>query len=323
MKFKIDCIKKVCDIHNIKYDDLFNNLRINTYTVNTEKNEIELLPSDKIKISKALNTIIPYFYGAIDDKQLYNKNLTLNLYEEAVKSGTLDTYYKNIGLDKFTANLLMSNPDTDLTDFDRNAIIRRLHIEAHRIKIDSLPVDEEIYTHLASLRPLSLKDIAAHQTEKICIAGVSTFAHAIEYVVEQTEAIAYASVSKNGMTLELVIPELHTEKVVKAALKENPLSFKYSELKTYDICLHAVKLDGINLEFVPDELRDHKMIMTALNSNGWAIMFVDNQTEEYGLTAVLQNTESVLYVDEDIRNNNLCVNSIYNEIKKRHNYLAI
>ena len=130
---------------------------------------------------------------------------------------------------------------------------------------------------------------------------------------KQTEEIAYRAVSNDAMSLKFVNKELHTPKVIKAALHENPLSFKYSQLKTYDICLNAVEANGINLEFVPEEYKDFKMITTALKSNGWAIMFVENQTEEYALTAVLQNTESSLYVHENIRNNNLCIESIYDE----------
>ena len=74
-------------------------------------------------------------------------------------------------------------------------------------------------------------------------------------------------------SLKFVNKELHTPKVIKAALHENPLSFKYSHLKTYDICLNAVEANGINLEFVPEEYKDFKMITRMINHSKMGQLF--------------------------------------------------
>lgn len=331
MDFMIQSIQEVCDFYDVDYYELMKKIGLeHYYGFDKETIWIELLDSEKIQLSKELNTIIPFFYGIISKDLLLEKKLTLDEYQKAVDSCTLDKYFEEIGVSNFLTNsttdkinekLFLTNGNKTLKREELNSIVTFINKDKrYLIDIDKLPANEEIYLNLVNVQPTSLKNLK-FQTEKICIAAVSKFAHAIEYVIEQTENIAKASVVKNGLVLEFVKPELHTEEVVKHALKQNPLSFKFSKLKTYELCLMAVKENGINYEFVPEELRTHEMKMEALQSNGWAIKFFDIQTEEYALTAVLQNAETALCINEDIRENNTIIKLIYQEIIKKHSFL--
>lgn len=339
MDFNVECIKAACDLHNVNYSDLmksmglayyYNDDTISLYTFDTVPLYIKLLDSEKIKISKELNTVIPYFYGIINDELLRSNKLTLDEYENAVNSYTLDKYFISLGLKEYLKHFTVIELDNKLfqvkgedhlTRAEINSIVTFLNnSKTHLFSIDDLPANEEIYINLVKVQPFTLRDLK-FQTEEICITAVSNFAHAIEYVLEQTENIAYAAVTKNGLALEYVDQKFHTERVVKAALKQNPLSFRFSYLKTYDICLIAVKSNGVNYEFVPEEFRTHEMKMEALNSNGWAIKFFDIQTEEYALKAVLQNPDTCLYIYEDIRENNTLIKLMYPEVVKKHSFL--
>lgn len=185
-----------------------------------------------------------------------------------------------------------------------------------QLKYNEMSLEELLYINIVKKTPIYLQNIDK-QTTRICEEAVRSFGYAIQYVKKQTEDIALLAVTQDGLSLEFVDKEFHTERVINKAIKQNPLSFKFAQLKTYDICLKAVKLNGVNLEFVPKEYIDDNMIMTALSSNGWALKFVKNQTERYALEAVLQNTDASLQVDEKIRNGNPLIKSIYNERLKR------
>ena len=183
-------------------------------------------------------------------------------------------------------------------------------------KYDEMHLEELLYINIVKKIPLYLQNIEK-QTVKICEEAVRSFGYSIQYVKNQNESIALLAVAQDGLALQFVDKEFHTESVINRAIKQNPLSFKFAQLKTYDLCLKAVKLNGVNLEFVPEEYIDDNMIMTALSSNGWALKFVKEQTERYALEAVLQNTEASLQVDEKIRNNNPLIKLIYDELLKR------
>lgn len=332
MSFYVQCIKNACELRNINYIDLMKSLGLEYYA-NSIFHEffMELLDYDKIKISKKLNTVIAYFYGLIDDELLLNNKLTLEEYENAVNSDTLENYFISLGLEnKLKTSTVIEidnkyfkvNDENLITTAELNSAIAFINKDKnHILEIDKLPAIEEVYINLVKMHPLTLKDLK-FQTEDICITAVSKFAHAIEYVETQTEKVAIAAVAKNGLALEYVDPKFHNERVIKAALKENPLAFKFSHLKTYDLCLMAVRGNGINYEFIPEEFRTHEMKLEALSSNGWAIKFFDKQTEEYALKAILQNTETCLCIDEDIIENNAIIKLIYPEVVKKHSFLA-
>lgn len=332
MKYREYYIEKVCRFKNIDLDGFIDSLGL-TYHYKVFENRFykDLLNSEKIEISKRLDTIIPFFYGWCSDELLLNNELSLDKYEKAVETNTLDEYFEKIGIKKFMEGKTLEefheeafllNADTSLTRNELNAAIIFVSDDSQKIgDIKDLPANEDLYINLVKQHPFMIRDLK-FQTEKICISAVSKFAHAIEYVKEQTENVAKAAVSKNGLALELVKPEFHTESLVKSAINQNPLSFKFSHLKTYDLCLMAVKENGMNYEFVPEEYKTHEMKLEALKSNGWSIKFFDTQTEEYALKAVLQNNETVLTIDEDIRENNKLLKLIYKEITKGMNFLS-
>lgn len=332
MDFKVKYIKKACELRNISYVDLMKSLGLEYYAnFDLYSCFIELLDYDKIKISKKLNTVIAYFYGLIEDKLLLDNKLTLEEYENAVNSDTLEKYFISLGLEnKLKTSSVIEidneyfkvNDENLITTAELNSAIAFINKDkSHILNMDKLPAFEEVYINLVRMHPLTLKDLK-FQTEDICITAVSKFAHAIEYVETQTEKIAITAVAKNGLVLEYVDPKFHNERIVKAALKQNPLAFKFSHLKTYDICLMAVRGNGINYEFIPEEFRTHEMKLEALNSNGWAIKFFDKQTEEYALKAILQNTETCLCIDEEIRENNDIIKLIYPEVVKKHSFFT-
>ena len=327
MNFKISCIKKACEFNHVDFEELMEYLEIpkSSYShynkIDSNTDYISLSPSIKKRLSNKLNTIIPYFYGLIDDEHLFNHNITLSKYNEAKKLLQIEDYLVSIGMENYIHNVFEPSNKNYLSECHFNSIISKIYTNSSFIGLTDLPHNEELQSHFMKTHPTHIRHLP-NASEKVSESAVSSFGYALEYVDKQTEEIAYRAVSNDAMSLKFVNKELHTPKVIKAALHENPLSFKYSQLKTYDICLNAVEANGINLEFVPEEYKDFKMITTALKSNGWAIMFVENQTEEYALTAVLQNTESSLYVHENIRNNNLCIKSIYDEIIKRHEFLS-
>lgn len=200
--------------------------------------------------------------------------------------------------------------NTNLTQNELKELSRAMF--ASKIKYEEMSLEELLYFNIVRKNPLYLKNIA-HQTVRICEEAVRSFGYAIQYVRTQTENIALLAVTQDGLSLEYVDEEFHTEYVITRAINQNSLAFKFAKNKTYDICLKAVKLNGINLEFVPDEYLDDNMITTALSSNGWALKFVKEQTEKYALLAVLQNTEVSLQVDKKIRNRNPIIKLIYKE----------
>lgn len=320
MNFKKQCLLNACKHSNVNLDELLKTYKIPYQYTNENKDELFFEPNIQEFIAKKLDTILPYFYGMLDDKDLFDSKLTYTMLHEAAKNFSLTEHLRSIGLGEYTYDLLNPSNNRSIDDRYRDHLFHGIYTNKYYFRPGALPKNEEICLHTVNANPISLKDIPM-QTEKICIKAVSKFAYALEYVENQTEAIALAAVQNNGTVLEIVSPEFHTKEVVSCALKQNPLSFRYSHLKDYDTCLKAVKANGINLEFVPDEFKDHNMIMTALNSNGWAIMFLEEQTEEYALTAVLQNTETSLNIDEDIRNNNAHIQYIYELIKQRHGFL--
>lgn len=330
LEVSINQIKTACKFYNISYEQLIKNVGLDNYYNLPNNNSVDLIKYELFKISKELNTIPLYFYGVIYDEFLYNGYLTYEKYNQAKKEYKLDEYFSFIGLNEFVKAYTIEGLIREFFPIDGinyttraklNSIITSIYKSPDDIELSALPQSTQIYKHLVKVRPLALKQLPL-QTEEICISAVSSFAFAIKYVDEQTERIAYNSVLQNGLALKYVDPSLHTEYVVKMALKQNPLAFCHSHLKTYDICLNAVKANGVNYEFVPEEHRTHELKMEALKSNGWAIKFFDEQTEEYALAAVLQNSETSLYVDEDIRENNQLIKLIHTEILKRHSFLA-
>lgn len=332
MDYFADQIKIACKFRNIDFNTFLKELGLDYHYKLIENQFIfdDLLDSEKIEISKRLDTVIPFFRFCCSEELLLSNELTLDKYQKALETNTLDEYFEKIGIKKymkdkstseFHKEVFLLDADTSLTRKELHSAIAFLNSDKSKIiNIDNLPANEEIYIQLVETQPLMLKDLK-FQTEKICIKAVSKFAHAIEYVKEQTEKIAHTAVVKNGLTLEFVDPKLHTEDIVKSALKQNSHSFKFSKLKTYDLCLMAVKANGMNYEFVPEEFRTHEMKLEALNSNGWSIKFFDKQTEEYALKAVLQNTETVLSVDEEIREKNTIIKLIYKEITKGFDFM--
>lgn len=249
-----------------------------------ENDKQEPTRDEMLKISDSLDILIEYLGGYSDDIELRKSHVLPEIY------------------------------DNNLSAEQRISSIEK--VSSCSFYLEKVPQDEFVCKHVVRTLPMSLKYVR-NQTESICIEAVSSFAYALKYVKNQTEEIAINAVTQNGLALELVNENLHTDKVINRALKQNPQSFKFAKNKTYEICLQAVKLNGVNLEFVPEEFKDRNMIMTALSSNGWAIMFVDKQSEEYALEAVLQNSETALQIDENIRNNNECISIIYKERLKR------
>ena len=101
-------------------------------------------------------------------------------------------------------------------------------------KISDLSIDELLYIDMVRRHPIYLKNIK-NQTSLICEEAVKNFGYALEYVNEQTERLAYFAVSQNGLALEHVNAELHTDKIIETAIKQNPLAFKYSARKTKNL----------------------------------------------------------------------------------------
>ena len=323
MNFKKQCLLNACKLRNVNLYSFLKMHKIPCRYTNENKDELFFEPKEQKLIAETLDTIVPYFYGILDDKDLFDLKLTYSKLYDAIKNCSLTEYFESIGLHGYTYDIFnpgkKRNPDNLLKDHLISSLYSNEYSKLLYAKFSDLPLDEEIFIHIANTNPLSIKDLP-FQTEAICLKAVSKFAYALEHVDEQTEAIALKAVQNNGMVLQFVSPELHTKKVISAALKQNPLSFRYSCLRDYDICLEAVKADGINLEFVPNEFKNHDMIMSALNSNGWGIMFLEEQTEEYALAAILQNTEASLAINEDIRNNNPHIQYIYELTKQKHNF---
>lgn len=320
MNFKKQYLLNVCRLQNVDLTEFLETYKIPYIYSLKEKDELIFTVEQQEFIAKKLDTIVPYFYGMLDDFDLVEGNLSYTALKNAARNNRLTEHLKSIGLKDYTRDILypgdIRNPDNRYRDF----IISSIYERCITVTASSLPKDEDICLHMVSVSPISLNSVPL-QTERICKKAVSKFAFALQYVKEPTESIVLAAVGNDGDVLQIVSPEFHTRKVVKTAIKQTPLSFKYSVLKDYDICLEAVSANGINLEFVPDEFKDHNIIITALNSNGWALMFLDEQTEEYALTAVLQNTETALLVSEDIRNKNSHIQYIYEIVKQRHSFL--
>ena len=98
MDFMIQSIQEVCDFYDVDYYELMKKIGLeHYYGFDKETIWIELLDSEKIKLSKELNTIIPFFYGIISKDLLLEKKLTLDEYQKAVDSCTLDKYFEDIG----------------------------------------------------------------------------------------------------------------------------------------------------------------------------------------------------------------------------------
>lgn len=324
MNFKKQCLLNACKLKGISLSSFLKMHKLPCVYTNEQEEELLFSSREKEFIAKELDVILPYFYGIIDDKELYDSRLTYKNLEAHLRASNLTGYLNSIGLDDYTYDLFIPskerNPDKIYKDHLISCIYANKYPKLFFLQPSKLPFDEDICKHMVNKYPLSFANLPI-KTEAVALEAVSKFAYAIEQVKEQTEAIALAAVQNNALALQHVSPELHTKRVILAALKQNPLSFRYSCLRDYDTCLEAVKANGINLEFVPDEFRDHNMIMTALNSNGWALMFLEEQTEEYALTALLQNTEACLNIDENIRNNNPHIQYIYDLVSQKHNFL--
>lgn len=131
---------------------------------------------------------------------------------------------------------------------------------------------------------------------------------------EQTEEVALAAVSQNGLSLKYIRNQTHN--ICIRAIRQNYLAFNYVRNKNEHICREAVNINGLTLEFIKNQTpkicldavkqnpfalefvieQTYEICEAALFRNGLALEFVKDKTIELCLLALSQNSQSIKYI---------------------------
>jgi hypothetical protein len=158
--------------------------------------------------------------------------------------------FNNVKLSKIAVNedgLLLKYVDKPFIDdteyFDICLLaVKQNGLSLRFVKFDKFSEYQEdlIYSHALSENGLALPYMSLNkQNEHLCKIAIKQNPVAIRYVLNQTPDLWLSSVSRNGLILEFIEPNVvdkmgsHYENICMVAIKNNPESFKFVDNKKH------------------------------------------------------------------------------------------
>ena len=138
-------------------------------------------------------------------------------------------------------------------------------------KIESVPIEYKIDIPTITLTAVNqsgqVLNIISNKTFEVCLTAVRKYPWALEYITdilddfqnEQIYEICKAAVTRKGLTLQFVFPELKNK-------------YNFSDEHSKYLCMEAVKNNGLALDHVPIKLRDNEQLcLEAVKQNSRAL----------------------------------------------------